>query len=158
VLSHSLSFADISSGCRARRMCRRQGEAMMRTLVALQAGQGQDSLLGAAGRPQEAAFGQSSPYSSSSSSSRCAGRAWRSAADSVRSDRIPCLSSRLPDSLLHSHHCFHSTSHSTCSRHPCCAIHHHSHTRYLHYARFHCSSSCSRFSSSCPSTSIPGAR
>jgi hypothetical protein len=34
VLSHSLSFADISSGCRARRMCRRQGEAMMRILVA----------------------------------------------------------------------------------------------------------------------------
>ena len=35
MLSHSLSFADISSGCRARRMCRRQGEAMMRILVAL---------------------------------------------------------------------------------------------------------------------------
>jgi hypothetical protein len=36
---------------------------------------------------------------------------------------------------------FHSTTHSACSRHPCCAIHHHSHTRYLHYASFHCSSS-----------------
>jgi hypothetical protein len=34
VLSHSLSFAVISSGCRARRMCQRQGEAMMRILVA----------------------------------------------------------------------------------------------------------------------------
>jgi hypothetical protein len=34
VLSHSLSFVVISSGCRARRMCRRQGEAMMRILIA----------------------------------------------------------------------------------------------------------------------------
>jgi hypothetical protein len=30
--------------------------------------------------------------------------------------------------------------------------------RYLHYTSFHCSSSRSRFSSSYPSTSIPGAR
>jgi hypothetical protein len=34
VLSLYLSFVVIRSGCRARRMCRRQGEAMMRILVA----------------------------------------------------------------------------------------------------------------------------
>jgi hypothetical protein len=158
VLSLSLSFADISSGCRARRMCRRQGEAMMRILVAPSGRSRQDSLLRAIGRPQEAAYGQGSPCSGSSCSSRCAGRAWRSAADSVRPDRIPCSSSRLP-ALLHSHLCFHSATHSACSRHSYCSIHLHSYTRYLHYASFHCcSSSRSRFSSSYPSTSIPGAR
>jgi hypothetical protein len=39
-----------------------------------------------------------------------------------------------------------------CSRHPCCAIHH------LHYTSFHCSSSRSRFRSSYPTCSFPGAR
>jgi hypothetical protein len=56
------------------------------------------------------------------------------ATDSFRSDCVPSSSPRLPASLLHSHHCFHSTTHFACSRHPCCAIHH------LHYTSFHCSS------------------
>jgi hypothetical protein len=151
-----VSFPDISSGCRARRMCRRQGEAMMRIPVA------------PSGRSRARPFTWSSRKAA-----RSGVRTEQPVQRLQRPLRRPSLeisrrlhpirshtssSSHLP-ALLHSHLCFHSATHSACSRHSYCSIHLHSYTRYLHYASFHCSSSSrSRFSSSCPSTSIPGAR